>query len=77
MSLANLKNIQANYDNTYFGQSDRLINKQLLDAIISALETMQGSINTNDEKIDDLEERIDTLEEQMENRMLCKNYKEE
>jgi len=70
MSLANLKNIQANYDNTYFGQSDKKINKELLQNIVDVF----VRINTENSE---LNEKVATLEEQMENRMLCKNYKEE
>jgi len=66
MSIADLQAIEANFDNAYFGQSDRSINRQLLQEIIEALLEIQASVDTNDAKIDELDLKIDALEERVE-----------
>lgn len=65
MSIANLQAIETDFNNSYFGQSDRKINRKLLQEIIEALLTLQASIDTNDTKIDALDTKIDALEERI------------
>ena len=63
MTILDLQNISNNYENIYFGVSDKNVNKLVLDILISIL------IAQN--------ETITQLQANMENRMICKNYKEE
>lgn len=68
MSIEELQNLNDDYDNIYFGKSDKDFDKLELQNLIEALMTFTTKMN-------ELEAKVTTLEEQMANRMLCTKYK--
>jgi len=62
MSIENLQAIIADYDNAYFGDSDKAFIKDVIENVIAALLVHETKIDELDAKIDALETRIEELE---------------
>jgi len=62
MGLSDLQTIANNYEDSYFGHSDKALSKVVLDLLISVLEKLDTKMDELDTKIDALEARVEALE---------------
>ena len=62
MGLSDLQAIANDYEAAYFGQSDKVLSKTVLDLVIGVLGTLDAKDDALDTKIDELEVRVEALE---------------